>query len=468
MGSARAFMNERPVPRSDSVFKAGFAEKDITPESPVHLAGYFNDRVAAETLDPLYVKAAVFDDGRCRTGQAVVDLCLLPRNYITQAREQIARDTGLDPRHVLISATHTHTAPAPRSLFDVPEEANYMRDTVVQSIVQALNTAESRLEPCELSVGSIQEQGLAFCRRYWMAEGRVVTNPPKGSPEIVRPESEVDHTVTVMRFHRGEQTLGLLVNINNHCDTTGGSRVSADWPGHMAALVSGELGRAVSVILLYGLSGNVNHFDPQLPSPQTSPSEARRVGRAYGRFVLQALEQAVPVGPEPIGAARVVFRAPYRTVGSEQLSAAKTLLAEHIEHTGGDLTAEDLARGNRTVERLFARMLVEFHERYAGKDDEELEISATRLGELALLGLPGEPFSQIGVRIKQASPFGTTCVMGLTGGAAGYIPLEEHFLNGGYEIRTTPCNRFQEHTGSAFVSQAGRCLQELFAAGAEE
>ena len=443
------------------MFRAGFAQIDVTPSDPVHLAGYFNDRVATETLDPLFVRAAVFDDGDNRVGIVVSDICMVPREYVLEAKKRIAEETGLAPTSVVVSATHTHTAPAPRQLFDVPEETVYVKSVLIPAMASALRTALANLSSADVCIGVVEERGLAFCRRYWMKDGTVVTNPPKGHSDIVGPEAEIDHSISVVRFSDGDRVLGALVNINNHSDTTGGSRISADWPGHMSRLVSEGIGQDVPIILLYGLSGNVNHFDPAKPFVQTGPDEARRIGTQYARFVQEAFAQCRKVDPTPVGAITDTFSLPYRRITERQLSEARRLVEMEVHSSGENLTAEDLAKGSIVVEQMFARMLLEFVERYGQGGEEEIEIAVLRIGPIAFVGLPGEPFSQIGMRIKQGSPFRHTCVLGLANGAAGYIPLEESFTRGGYEIRTTPGNRFREDTATVFVERSIDALNRI-------
>ncbi len=443
------------------MLKVGLSQVEVTPSEPTHLAGYFNDRIATGTLDPLFVRAVVFDDGSQRSAIAVADICMLPRKYVLKAKRQIVNATGLEPTQVILSATHTHTAPAPRKLFDVPEEQTYMDTVLLPALVKALSSAQHNLRSAQVWLGSTVERGLAFCRRYRMKDGTVVTNPPKGHPDIVCPEAEIDHALTVFRFADGEQTLGVLVNINNHADTTGGDKVSADWPGHLSRIVAHDFGQ-VPVMLLYGLSGNVNHFDPTKMHVQTGPEEARRIGEGYAALVQEALAESQQVHTAPLAALSDTFAAPYRRVSTEQLRAAQTLVDQEFSGDGGNLTAEDLAKGSPVVEQMFAKMLLEFEAQFgAGEGSEELEIGVMRLGDIAIVGLPGEPFSQIGMRIKELSPYRHTCVMALANGSAGYVPLQEHFGSGGYETRTTPGNRFREDTGEVLIQRSVAALKRL-------
>jgi len=437
--------------------QAGFAQADITPKAPADLAGYFNRRTSTGVLDPLHARAAVLDDGSTRLALVAVDLIGFPLELVNAVRERV----GGDFPHLLVTATHTHTAPAVFRIYAPGPQADYIESVVYPGIEQACRAAAAALAPCTVVCGTAREQGLAFNRRYWMRDGRVVTNPPKGHPDIAEPEGPVDHDVTVYAFERDGVACGLLVDACNHTDTIGGNQVSADWPGHMARCVCEELGRDVPVLLLNGPAGNINHFDPDRAERQASYDESRRIGLGYAAVVRKALARATPLAAEPLRVAPVSFEAAYREVADEALAEARRTLEHEVEEHGGDLTAEDLAKGDPMVDRLYARHLLRFAEMRAERGGETVEIHAWRLGEAAFVGLPGEPFVEIGLAIKDGSPFAQTTVFALCNGVTGYVPLDSHFEHGGYETRTTPYNRFAQSLGATFVARGLDALRSL-------
>ena len=436
---------------------AGFAQADITPREPVDLAGYFNRRTSAGVLDPLHARAAVFDDGTTRVALVVLDLIGLPLELVNALRERL----GDALPHLLVVATHTHTAPAVFRIFDPEPQMDYVESVVFPGIEGACRAAAEALAPCSIVTGEAMEQGLAFNRRYWMRDGRVVTNPPKGHPDIVGPEGPVDHQVSVYAFESGGAVRGLLVDACNHTDTIGGSLVSADWPGHMARYVADDIGREVPVLLLNGPAGNINHFDPARPERQASYDESRRIGLGYAACVRTALARATALEASDLAAATLTLGVPYRSVTDEELAAARTVLEREVEERQGDLTAEDLAKGDPMVERIYAAQLLRFTELYGSRDTEAIEINAFRLGKAAFVGLPGEPFVEIGLAVKQRSPWPLTTVFALCNGVTGYVPLDEHFDHGGYEPRTTAYNRLDRSAGRTFIAQALLALESL-------
>jgi hypothetical protein len=55
-----------------------------------------------------------------------------------------------------------------------------------------------------------------------------------------------------------------------------------------------------------------------------------------------------------------------------------------------------------------------------------------------LIGIPLEPFAQIGMAIRERSPFAQTFFSGYSNGWKGYLPTRADYSLGGYEVDTTP------------------------------
>jgi hypothetical protein len=94
------------------VFKAGAFAENISPrEYPVLINGGFLQAKTDRLMDPLHARCLVLDDGRTRIAIAVVDSCMLPRELIDRAKELARQRTGIPTDRMLVSATHTHSAP---------------------------------------------------------------------------------------------------------------------------------------------------------------------------------------------------------------------------------------------------------------------------------------------------------------------------------------------------------------------
>jgi len=87
-----------------------------------------------------------------------------------------------------------------------------------------------------------------------------------------------------------------------------------------------------------------------------------------------------------------------------------------------------------------------------------LKLTAFSMGDVALLGIPGEPFTEIGRQIKQHSPYATTLACCVTNGAEGYFPTQEAYDQGGYEARSS---FYRRGVAEIIIREASLLLQEL-------
>src|SRR5262249_285475 len=94
-------------------FRAGAYAMDITPlKLPVIINGGMTERTADKITDRLHARCLVLDDGTAKVALAVVDSCMVPRQLLDEAKELASKATGIPTSRMLISATHTHSAPS--------------------------------------------------------------------------------------------------------------------------------------------------------------------------------------------------------------------------------------------------------------------------------------------------------------------------------------------------------------------
>ncbi|MCP3965014.1 MAG: hypothetical protein GY750_10565 [Lentisphaerae bacterium] len=91
--------------------------------------------------------------------------------------------------------------------------------------MSAVKAAYSNMKVCS----TFQGNHFAFNRRYWMKNGKVMTNPGIKNPDIESPEGAVDENISVLAVKQNGKLTTLMVKLCNHTDTVGGDLVSADW-----------------------------------------------------------------------------------------------------------------------------------------------------------------------------------------------------------------------------------------------
>jgi len=425
----------------------GLGRASINPPLKMGLAGYFNTRIWTGVLDDIEVRCALMKDAEHTALLVQFELITVTPELQKAVREIAERHL---PGVVMIStATHCHTAPELR-IGRGGYNAEYV-PFAAASFEQALRQAMESLADCH-SLRSGQGFSMAYCfnRRFWMKDGTVVTNPPKGSREVVRPEGEIDPEIPFVLLENDRAKL-LLASISNHADTTGGTEVSGDWPARTAHEVEKVLTAGSMCMPLIGCSGNINHFDLNDPGEQASPAEAERIGCGYAAAILAALQKPLQAEEPSLRVACRRFQVGSRELFPEELAEAKEILqkypAEDTDNSSTPLTARDFAEKSPKVLRYFAENLMKVA---ASKKEFNFEVSGFSLGGVAVLGLPAEPFVEIGLTIRKEIFSGCSqvlCAIMNNGSGSGYIPNLWNYRRGGYE-NTPRSNPYSIHTAT--------------------
>ena len=206
------------------------------------------------------------------------------------------------------------------------------------------------------------------------------------------------------------------------------------------------MGREWNVLYLNAVCGNINHVDVKKPDQLRGYEESRRIGQTLGRAVLAALHTEQEFRIDRLAARTETVQCALRRVPDDIAARAE------LEVRAGGVPAR------YNFNELFAPaayVLSKTKDRF-----HPAEIIAFRIGSLALVGFPAEVFVEIGREIKQQSPIQHTLVIGLTGGAMGYMPHAEGFKQGGYEAGYRSA-RYQPATPTLWIETALDLLRQM-------
>ena len=433
-----------------SGLQAGTAEVDITPSLGCHLCGQMDDRIANDVRDPLHAKALVLTDGETTLGFVVCDLIVVPAAVVDAAKDRIRELTGVPPENVLISGTHTHTGPAIIGAFGTPEEEGY-GESIVPKIADALALAVNRLQPAQMAAASGDCADEVHNRRWHMKDGSVVMNPGYLNPDNVRPAGPVDPELGLLILRTPDGTpLGLLGCLGLHyVGSQEQYAVSADYFAEFGRAVRRFAGADFPAILANGCSGNINNCDFSKPA------------RGYPHPNFQVERVANVVAAEAWKAWNLMREEDFR---SDVSLGART---EMVPFKARMPLPEELAAARKLYESkpalpeaewLYARELVLLSE---GPRQWEVPIQAMRVGDLGVVGLPGEVFCEIGLDIKARSPMDATMTVGLANGTVGYVATDEAIDQAGYETRICRHVRSPKGTAGLWADTAVRLLDGL-------
>jgi hypothetical protein len=303
--------------------------------------------------------------------------------------------------------------------------------------------AYDRRKPAVIGWGAGHVDDVSFNRRYWMKDGTLRTNPGYSNPDIVRPAGPIDPLVHVIRIDDADGTpMGVFTNFACHPDTVGGTLYGGDYPAVLSRELKARLGSDVVSLFALGACGDINHCDF---SKERQSGVTERIGRRLAEEVLQVREKISLHASADAAAVRTFIEMELREPTAEELIHARSVVE------GGTIVGP---------ERFFADQILQVSRMSGGKV--QLEIQAVRLGDFAYVGLPGEIFVELGLAIKQASPYAHTAVGALTNGSIyGYVCTAEAYEQGGYEPRLKTFNRLLPGTGERMVEAAGQLLQKI-------
>ena len=418
-------------------FQAGASAIDITPETfPISMNGQMHDQVARSAFDRLHARCLVLDGGTTEVAIVVVDSCMVPRSLFDEAKALASRSTGIAEDRMMMSATHTHTAPAVMGTFQTEPDAKYVK-FLTSKIAEAVERAHASRRPARVGWAVGKDPTQVFCRRWLMKPGTAQTNPFGGTrndqaqmhpghqnPNALEPTGPVDPDVSLLSVQSPEgQPIALLANYGMHYAGYGipAGMASADYFGRFCEKVKGLIATgtkasnpAFVAILANGPCGATHCYDYSKPRKEVT---IETVSDSVAQAAFEAYKTISYRDTAPLKMAERKLRLGLRLAPADEVARAREVLAKAK------------GRALRDLGEIYARETVLLDE---GPHDIELKLQALRVGELGIGAIPNEVFAETGLAIKKASPLKPTFVTELANGAVGYIPPPEQHALGGY------------------------------------
>jgi hypothetical protein len=408
--------NLKKTPR----LKAGAAVIDITPPLEV---GLLTSSVRSEWKPfqsvrlPLKARALVFEFGEERVALLSLDLLGLTSVAVggwKQFKSALSRGTSdlFDPDKIVIACTHTHTAPESAGVTDLyctPQFQIWIKE-VQQKLSQVIMQAHAKTCECDLSLATTELNNFSLQRRVPTDKGIVMSD----SLQPIAPElflrKPVDRRVRSLQFRAlNGPTIATVVHaichpVHEMCLP----QISPDFPGEMCRALETESNFGMP-LFFNGAAGDVN--------PPTV-CEGAKAAFCHG----QALARAV----------------------TTSVSRGETIEADQFYF---DYRAVDLPVRSKNGQPILQTCVA--------------HVSAMLLGNLAIVFLPGEIFSETALAIEQSSSFPNTIVVGFSESSVGYVPPEHVFREGGYEIGPGKWSYLQEGAEPLLKASVNNLLECL-------
>jgi len=445
--------------------QAGAAVVDITPKKfPVSMTGAFQDRMATGAQDRLHARAVVLDDGSSEVAIVVCDICLISREIFDAAKKDASRRTGIPENRMLMSATHTHTAATAVPLAQCTPDPEFVAH-LTQQISESVIRAHANLQPAAIGWASRDEASEVGNRRWHVkpeaitanpfgrSDDQVRTNAPRGSDLLIKPAGPVDPEVSIVSIVDAQgKPLSLLANYGLHY--VGGVppfKLSADYFGEFARRIRIKLEADESFVglLSNGASGDINNYNFTDPRPAAEPMQ--RIADVADKIADVSIDAHQSVEHRKTPQLKMLERTMdlgVRKPDAADLSYARQMLAK----------AENPQK--LTMHEVYAQETVRIHETYP--DTVNIKVQALRIGdELGIVAIPCEVFADIGLEIKQRSPFKNTFIISLANGYNGYLPTPEQHALGGYETWRSGWSYLEVEASTKITEQALSMLESL-------
>lgn len=410
-------------------FRAGAFAMDVTPTNfPVTVNGGFLSQTADKAHDRLHVRWLVLDDGRNRVALGVLDTCVIPGEFADAVRTNAAQATGIPVEHIMISATHTHSAPSLMQCLGTEADPNYPAFALPR-IVEGLRRAVDQLAPARVGWTVVQAPKHTNTRVWIRRPDKLLTDPfgeltvranmhpGYQNPDTIGPSGPSDPDLTLLAVcSPNGHPIAVLANYSMHY--FGAPAVSADYYGLFAEKLGPLIGAPDSnpsfvAIMSQGTSGDQHWMDYSQPKRDvTIQSYADElVSIAANAYKSISFHDWVPLRMR-----EKTLRVATRQPDEQRLAWAR------------DLVQKMNGRPPSSQPEVYAREQLWLKENPV----RTVKLQALRVGELGIAIWPCEVFALSGLKIKAQSPLQPTMNIELANGEEGYIPPPELHPLGGY------------------------------------
>jgi len=439
-------------------FRAGAYAMDVTPTGfPVTVNGGFFAATVNKVLDPLHVRWLVLDDGTTRVALGILDTCLIPVEFADAVKVRAQEVTGLPPERIMLSATHTHSAPSLMQALGTPFDTSYP-DFALPLIVEGLRRAVDALTPVQVGWAAVQAPDNTHTRVWVRRPDKMLTDPFGGvtgrahmhpghqNPDTVGPSGPSDPELSLLAVRSLEgRPLAVLASYAMHY--FGSRLVSADYYGLFTSKLSERLGATNGVpafvgIMAQGTSGDQHWMDYSQPR--------RAVSREAYAGELAQIAADTYAGIEFKDWVPLNMRQKNLRVATRQPDAARLAWAREV-------VAKMADRAPKSHAEVYAREQLWLAEH----PFRDIPLQAVRVGDLGIAVWPCEVFALQGLQVKAQSPFPLTMNIELANAEEGYILAPELFPLGGYNTWACRTASLEQKAAPKIVDALTGLLEEV-------
>lgn len=458
------------------MLRAAFGKYEYTPPLGGHLGRMFNRIIAQDVQWPLFVRAALFDDGSRRIAIVAVDRNSISAGVVAMLREALQHGAEVAPECCLVAATHTHNGPALMP-WQIGDDEYALAYSLTEKLEELGKTLVGRLAPVRIVSAQTEAPGWSWNRRpiYRDAVGKhcVGTHGARDGDDFVGMEGKDESALHVLMAQSEDgAVLGGIINFACHPTTMYNEPVwSADYPGPMLERLERQIGG--SWVHLTGAAGDLSNVGGLTDGVVRRGTEyCKLMGESLADSAITALQEPAPMNSQNVGATREILSIAQRMVTMVQIETAH----EYLNEQRGQILEPSLMQrlhgwpyhfhhGATTADEWLASEILgmwEWQKRVAAPTVREaVEVQLLTIGDVALASVPCELFSVLGHEIIDRSPVARTWTVEHANGMHGYVPPQDAFERGGYECCLAYQSRLEPQAGHLMVEAALRLLAQV-------
>ncbi len=429
--------------------RAGVSRVDITPPLNTPMMGYADLELKrrGETIrDPLNATAVAFENNGTTCVVISLDVIIIDLDDTAAVREGIAKATGVNPQAITCCATQTHSGPCTMTFNGWSKKnTEYTNGVMIPGAIKAGVEAIKGLQPARVGIATAQSQ-VGVNRRDIREDNNVGLGH--------QPWDHYDPEMTVIRVEGKNGTIANIVHYGAHPTVFNASTraISRDWPGVMCDRVE-SLTKAPT-LFINGAVGDVAPRVLNISAVGDGEMAVLEVGYRAATDAMGAWRSIKHFQEYPVQLISGNTSFPYRDLEPLELAQKKAAEWEPQKHISGTPAAE-YGYWSAVVEAYKKTILKEL----------PYYQTISAVGPVAFVPSPGEPFSQIVLRIRKFSPFQHTLVCSTTNGGLSYFCTRESLHRGGYEVwvvRAMGAYIYAEDLDDTIVKQNVALLRELY------
>ncbi len=418
--------------------KVGASASRLVADDSMVIGGGIGPHKAVGQEGELRAAAVVIEDPQgTRVALIACDVLMLNRDILDQAARRIERELGIPFDHILINATHTHSAPTTVTVHGYRREETFSRQ-VGDKIVLATAAAAKRLGPATMQFRLGEESSVGRNSRLLLSDGTIFWTGLHD--DAVRPTGPFDPELPVWAFRRPDSSLEAVM-FNHSTHTIGSHKPGTRSPCFYGLAAQNlEVQKGGTFLFFEGASGSTHNLD------LLAPEMTFRISQAVAR----AMEAAQPRQVSRVKGVRSEFSFTVRRFDEDaDDKAVVAYCTKRIKDAKGCQFIIDTFRGMR---KELAQEQGQVRKTW---------VQAILIGDIAVVGVPGEFFTVLGQEIKRRSPFRFTYVFELANDYIGYVPDRQAFELGGYQVWTGLHSLLEPGTGEAIVAESIKLLDQL-------